>query len=296
MQSDVYEQLTVTHAQLEGTDMLDRNTMMVNKGPQAIVNYTQEKLDDLVNSLADKMCSQVYVDNTSDTNQLTGLQTFMKSTVGANTDRMGVPTSGTTYGGKSMVLGAEGGTWSSNLASADRMNSSITTDWPQGQGDSQYDYLSPRLFNYTGNWSSTNNWENNCEKLLRRARVSIKALGGEGTAPALHVLSPELYNQLQDSVQVRERLKPSDYASKMGFPDTLAYEGSMVAFDYECPADKGYAMNPNEVSLYSVSDQLMYVDGPEWDIREQAYLFLVGFFGNLRWNPKAFAEYASYTV
>ena len=294
--SDVHEQLTITHAHLEGTDAIDRNTMMVNKGDQAIVNLTQEKLDDLVTSLADTMCAQVYVDNTSDTNQLTGLQTLMNPDVGANTDRVAVPAAGSTYGGKSMVLGAEGGSWTSTLAAA-RMNTAQLTDWPQGTGDPQFDFLSPKMFNYTGSWSSgTNTWEVNCEKIMSRARVAIKALSGEGTAPALHMLSTELYNQLQDNLRIRERLKPSDYASKLGFEDTLSYEGAIVTYDYECPPNKGYAINPMEMSLYSVHDQLMYVDGPDWDIKEQAYLFLVGFFGNLRFNPKCFAEYGSYTA
>ena len=296
--SDVYEQLTITHAQLEGTDTIDRNTMLVTKGETMIVDLTQEKLDNLVESMADKMCSQIYIDNTTDTNQYTGLQTFIKGSVGAGTDKMAVPAAGTTYGGKSMVLGAEGGSWSADLPAASRFNSLAThqIDWPLGKGSSEFDYLASKMFNYAGDWSTgTNNWEVNCEKLIRRARSSINSLGGKGRAPTLHVFAQELYNQLQDSVQNRERLKPSDYAAKMGFPETLSYEGALVEYDFDCPPDKGYAINPNEVSLYSVTDQLMYVDGPTWDTREQAYLFLVGTMGNFRFNPKCFASYEDFS-
>lgn len=297
VQSDVHEQLNITHAQLEGTDTIDRNTMMVNKGETQIVNLTEEKLNDLVDSLADKLCSQVYINNSTDTNQYTGLQTFIQGEVTSNNDRVAVPASGTTYGGKSIVLGAAGGTWSANLASANRFNSGLTNDWPEGSGDSQYDYLAPKILNYTGSWSSgTNDWATNCEKLIRRARVMINSLSGKGRAPMLHVLSSQLYNELQDTVQVRERLKPSDYADKMGFPETLSYEGALVEYDFDCPAGKGFALNPQEMSLYSIEKGLMYVDGPTWDTREQAYLFLVGAFGNFRFNPKCFASYESVTT
>lgn len=294
--SDTKEQLTISHAQLEGTDALDRNTLMVNSGPTAIVKLIETKLDELVTSLADKLCNQIYVDNASDSAQLTGLQSIMKGVVGANTDRMAVPAPGTTYGGKSMVLGALGGKWTSALGVA-RHNTSILTDWPEGTGDSQYDYLAPKMFNYGGDWSAgTEDWANNCEKLLRRAKVAIRALGGAGTAPAVGVFSPEMYNELMDSIQTRERLSISDYASDLGFGDTMSYDGMVLAFDYDCPANKGYAINPQEMALYSVHDQLMYTDGPTWDTREQAYLFLVGFLGNLRWNPKHFAQFALHTT
>lgn len=294
--SDTKEQLTISHAQLEGTDLLDRNTMMVNKEPLAIVKLTETKLDELVTSLADTMCSQIYVDNTSDSSQLTGLQSIMRPDVGAATDRMAVPAAGAAYGGKSMVLGDQGGAWSSNLG-VNRPNTVISTDWPDGNGSSQYDYLAPKMFNYTGDWTSgtTDTWALNCEKLMRRAKVAIRTLGGAGAAPMLMVFAPELYNELLDNIQNRERLFVSDYNKELGFPEALTFEGATLAYDYDCPSGKGYAINPQEMALYSVHDQLMYTDGPTWDMREQAYLFLVGFLGNLRWNPKHFAEFGSYT-
>lgn len=294
-QSDTKEQLTIDHAQLEGTDMIDRNTMMVNRGPTQIVNLAETKMTELVDSLANKMNAQVYGDNSSDSAALTGLGSLFNVRVGANTDRNGVPDPASTYGGKSMALAALGGKWSASLG-ASRPNTYISTDWPEGNGDPQYDYLASKSYNYTGSWQSTNTWETNCERIIRRARVAIRALGGEGAAPALHLLAPDLYNTLQDAVQTRERLSPSEYAGRMGFPDVLSYEGALVAFDFDCPAGIGYAINPQEMALYSVHDQLFYTDGPTWDTREQAYLFLVGFLGNLRWNPKHFAQYGSYTV
>lgn len=294
--SDTKTQLTITHAQLEGTDVLDRNTMMVNKGPTAIVKLTETKLDELVAAVADQISAQVYVNNSSDDSQLTGIGTLMRGEVAANTDRVAVPVSGATYGGKSMVLGNQGGKWDANLGGS-RFNTVISTDWPEGRGDVQYDYLTPKMFNYTGDWSDgTDTWALNCEKLLRRAKVSIRALGGAGAAPAVAVFAPEMYNELLDSIQTRERLRVSDYASDLGFGDTLSYDGMVIAFDYDCPSGKGYAINPQEMALYSVHDQLMYTDGPTWDTREQANLFLVGFLGNLRWNPKHFAEFGSYTT
>lgn len=299
--SDVYETLTIGHGQLRSTSKLDRETLMINKGETQIINLADEMAKDCSDALGKAMSENFYVDNTSDAAQLTGLQTIIRADVGANTDRVAVPAAGSEYGGKSMVLGALGGRWSANLGTGNYLNtklsSALQNDWPEGQGDPQYDYLAPKMFNYTGSWSAANNsWETNCEKVMRRAHVAINALGGEGVAPAVHILAPGLYTAFQDSVQDRERLHPSDYAAKMGFSEMMNYAGALLAYDYDCPAGTGYALNPQELALCSLNDKLFYTDGPTWDIQEGAYLFLIGFAGNYRWQPKYIASYGSYTV
>jgi len=298
--ADVYETLTIGHGQLRSTNKIDRETLLVNRGETQIINLADEMAKDCSDALGKALGENFYVDNSSDSAQLTGLQTLIRPDVGADTDRIAVPASGSTYGGKSMVLGALGGRWSKTLGTGNyyntKLGSSLQNDWPEGQGDPQYDYLAPKMFNYTGNWSTSNNWATNCEKVMRRAVVSINALGGEGVAPAVHVLAPGLYTEFQDSVQDRERLTPSDYANKMGFPEMMSYAGALLAYDYDCPAGTGYALNPQEMALCSMSDQLFYTDGPTWDIQEGAYLFLIGFMGNYRWNPKYIASYGKYTV
>jgi hypothetical protein len=122
----------------------------------------------------------------------------------------------------------------------------------------------------------------------------MEALSGSGMIPTLHLLAPDMYATFLDSLVSRERLQISNYASSLGFPNTMEFEGAMLQKDYDCPAGRGYGINPKEMALYTLDDQLFYIDGPEWSIHAQAFVMLVGFMGNLRWNPKHFSEYASY--
>jgi len=294
--SDTQEQLTIGHAAYRGTDTIDHFTQLANKGPTQIVNLMETKMTDLIQSMCNAMNKQMFGSAASDTSVIAGIRTLFQHAVTSNDDRMAIPAAGSTYGGKSMVLGSFGGSWSQALG-AGRPNTGTIYDWPEGSGDSQYDWLASKAFNYTGAWSaSNNNWGTNCEKILRRSKTSINSLGGSGSAPSLHMLSVPMYNTLLDQIAVRERLNVSDYARSLGFPDVMNYEGALLAYDIECPADRGYAINPQQVALYSLHDQLFFNAGPEWNIEKQAWLMLIGFVGNFRWNPKYFAEYASYAA
>jgi len=289
------KQLSLGFAQLESTNAIDRNTLMVNSSPNQIVNLAEEMTRECVAAITDTISDQIYYDNTNDPASLAGFKTLLNGDAGAATDLCAVPAAGSTYGGLSMVLGAFGGNWSAELPTP--LCSSLTNDWPEGSGSAQYDFMAPKFFNYNGDWTGggVNNWRSTCEMIMRRAAVSINALGGEGAAPSIHLLPTGMYTTFQDSCQDRERLQPSDYAKSMGFPDMMTYAGALLAYDYSCPAATGYAFNPAEMALCSMAKDLLYTDGPTWSIVEQAYLFLVGFTGNIRFNPKYIATYGAFS-
>lgn len=294
--SDTHEQLSITHARMRATNAIELETYKINKSPQQIANLTETLLKDLTDTLSRKMNGALYQDNTSDTSLITGIRSLMQphgST--AASDLVAIPSTSASYGGKLLKLGALGGRWSSAKAAAARMSSVAANDWPEGNGDPQYDYLAPKMFQYTGAWQAgTNTWKTNGERILRKSRVTMKSLGGSGMTSTLHLLAPDMYTDFLEGLVSRERLRVSDYASKLGFPDTLEFEGAMLQEDYDCPAGRGYGINPKEMALYTLDDQLFYIDGPEWSIHAQAFVMLVGFMGNLRWNPKHFSEYAQY--
>lgn len=296
VQSDNNVQLSINRARFESVDKIDRDTMAINQGETQIVNLAETKVKDLVSSMFETLATAIYGDASADSTLLAGLDTIFQGTVTDDNDKVAVPSSGSVYGGRSMVLGANGGTWSYNLGASGRYNTGISADWPEGSGDPQYDYLAPKMLNYTGAWSATKTWAAQCEMLLRRALVFMNALGGEGSAPGLHMLALALYTQFQDALVGRERLYISDYAKNLGFPGTLEFEGAMVRHDFACPAGVGYSLNVNQMELSSVYEDLFFLDGPTWSIEEQAYLMLSGFHGNIRYNPKYFVKHASYTA
>lgn len=292
---DAYESLTISHASMEVTDKLDRQTQMINQNsPNQIIDLASSKMEDLVLEMSRILGEQFYVDNSGTaSDQLTGIQSFMKpsGSVAAN-DLVAIPDSAVSYGGKSIGLGAFGGFWTNQLSGPP--SSILAKDWPEGSGSPEFDWNSPKMLKYTGNWNGTgsgNTWAGNCTKLLRRGSSYIAHTGGQGVTPIVNVLSLRLYNEFQDNLETRERLYVSDYAKELGFPDILNYQGALVTTDFNCPADRGYGINPAEMALYSVHDQLFFTDGPVWSTPEQSTLFLVGMLANFRWNVKHFIEY-----
>jgi hypothetical protein len=133
-------------------------------------------------------------------------------------------------------------------------------------------------------------WDANCLKAIRRMGQMIRHTGGEGNSPIVQLFSQELYSQVEDELEKRERTRVSDYASNLGFPETLTYSGSLLTTDYDCPAGKGYAINPATCALYSVHSDLFFTDA-DWSTESQLSQFLVGFLGNYVHQPKYTGAY-----
>jgi hypothetical protein len=194
------------------------------------------------------------------------------------------------------VLGTLGGSWSTNLST--KPNANVATDWPEGQGSSEYDYLSPKLINYSSSsWGTGGTtWADNATKVMRRSRLWCHHTSGMENAPMLHLLSPGLYGDFLDAQESKSRFSTHPVGGDLGFSDAINFEGAIVKQDYGCPAGVGYGVNANEMLLFNIHDDGSFFTskGPEWDIKTNSHLFYVGFWGNMRFNPKAFAKYAAY--
>lgn len=290
-ESEVYEQLKISHAELEGTDIMRRRFQMINSdSPNAIVEEAGKKMDRLVRSLTRKLNSQFYFDNTgANSHYLTGIKSFLKyNSPGAGTDWILSPSSAASYGGMSVELGSLGGVWSEDAATSPSTN--LGNDWPLGSGSSEYDFNSPKMINTNGAINGASGWTNNCLLAIRRMTRAIESTGGQGTIPIVQLFSQEKYSEVEDKLEERERLFVSDYAQNLGFPRVLTYGGALLATDYDCPADEGFAVNPEKTCLYSVHSDLFFTDS-DWSTESQLSAFLVGFLGNWVHTPKYVGAY-----
>ncbi len=191
--ADTHEQLAITHARMRATNAIELETYKINKSPQQIANLTETLLKDLTDTLTRAMNDALYLDNTNDSSLVTGIRSIMQPHAStAAGDLVAVPSATAMYGGKALKLGALGGRWSNS--GAPYLSSVAANDWPEGNGDPQYDYLAPKMWQYTGNWrQGTNNWATNGEVILRRSRITMEALGGSGMTPTLHLMAPDMY-------------------------------------------------------------------------------------------------------
>ncbi len=48
------------------------------------------------------------------------------------------------------------------------------------------------------------------------------------------------------------------------------------------------------MELFTPQSQLFDVEGPEWSTPDQAFLYIVSLFGNMRFQPKFFAKMKNY--
>ena len=67
----------------------------------------------------------------------------------------------------------------------------------------------------------------------------------------------------------------------------------MIQADFDVPASTGYGLNINQMCLESLDNVLFSSRGPEYDINTDGYLWLIGFFGNARYNVKHFSKLAA---
>lgn len=285
-ETDAYEQLKISHAELESTDIMRRRFQMINSNsPQAIVQEAGKKMDRLVRAMTRKLNSQFYVDNSgANSNYMTGIKSFLKYAAPDDAgDWILVPDTGVSYGGMSVELGSLGGNWSSNLTTSPSTNAG--TDWPLGQGSTEYDFNTPKMINTSAAIAGSSGWANNCLKAIRRMNRAITSTGGQGESPNVHLFSQEMYSAIEDELEKRERTRVSDYAANLGFPETLTYNGCLLTTDYDCPADEGFAINPAHCSLHSVHSELFFTDS-DWSTESQLSAFLVGFLGNWAHTPK----------
>jgi hypothetical protein len=74
----------------------------------------------------------------------------------------------------------------------------------------------------------------------------------------------------------------------------MAFDGVSIAFDYEVPPSTGYMLNVQNMELASLDKVLFGYRGPDWSMRDRAWLFYVGFWGNMRYRPKHFAKIYDY--
>lgn len=293
---DRLRQLSIDWRGYYGSDKMTRKEMYMNKGDVAIVKRYDRIMPALTQDLRDHFGGEMFIDGyaVGNDNRLHGMESFMgydNNTVAA--DRVANPDDN--YGGLSTALGNQGGSWSANLGTPP--NATAATDWPDGQGDSKYDYLSPKILNYTSsNWVDASNdaWEDTAEKCLTQIQIWLTHGGGQEGAPDLALLSSDLFYGYKNAIESMRRIVvPHKESNDLGFGNVLNHEGMAIQSDFDCPSGTGYVTNLDKMELCSLAPQLFFNQGPTYDPSTDCWLFLAGFFGNVRYRPKHFGKLAA---
>lgn len=295
---DAFRQLSIDWGGYNATDAISMKQKYMNSGDEALIKLFQTKQNRLQKGINDKFCGELYKDAASRANAIHGLETFLGSGTCAAGDRIAQPSDTYGLGALSTALGNQGGTWSSDLST--QPNSTIAKDWPDGQGDSEYDFMSPKLVNWSstawGTGSSTA-WEDNCWRVISQTVTWLTTTGGLDGRPDICLLAANLFQGYKNHHEVLRRIEvPFSVADELGFKGTtLMQDGCAIQPDFDCPANTGYMLNLSHMELRSLCPELFWMEGPDKDPRSgYSSLWATGFFGNVTYQPKHIAKLKNY--
>lgn len=295
--SDKYRQLWVDWRGIFSTDTMDEKEYLMNRGDAALIKRYSKIAPDLHEAMQERLDYEMYTDGATHTTRLHGLETFLSddgATVVA--DRLARPDS--TYGGLSCTPGTFGN-WTADETVPP--NATLATDWPGGSGDSEYDYMAPRL----GNWASdswgtgSNAWVDNCERCLRKMTSWTKLTGGKSGKIDLWLLNEDLLTDYGNKQAAKHHIAVTSNQEmiELGFPEGYMQEGVPLRTEFGVPAQTGYGINADKMQLMCLYDELFATKGPEEDIRNVCWLWRIGFFGNWRFiSPKFFCKIYPYAA
>jgi len=294
---DLFTSLTTDWRGYIVTDKMHEKDRLMNKGEVAIVDRYRRIIPQLRQSLDNKFHGEFYIDGdaANNDNRIHGMETFLASGTTVAADLVAKPDD--KYGGQDTDVGALGGTWSTDLATASRPNASIATDWPHGAGSSAYDALSPTLLNTSStSWGTgSTSWEDNCARVLRQGVHWLTKNGGSDGKPTSCFLASNFFVDFQNYQEAKMRITVQhSEAEDLGFSDVLKFDGLMIKSEFDVPAGNGYIINAQQMELASLAPVMFFTKGPEFDMRTMNYLFYAGFFGNVRYQPKFFGKLKAY--
>lgn len=295
---DAFRQLVLPWSGYVATDSITMKQKAMNSGQEALINLFKTKQGRLMKKLQTGLSSEIYkAGGTSGReNAIYGLETALteRTTPGA-ADRIAEPS--VTYAGLSTALANQGGSWSANLTTFP--NATLANDWPDGQGDTEYDYLAPKLIN----WSSTGwntgatDWETNCWRVIGQGITWLSIQGGDEGMPEICVLASNLFQGYKNHEEAVRRINiPHKVANDLGFEgNVLNQDGCAISADYDCPANTGYLINTSTVEIASLMPELFWMRGPDEDPRSgYSVLWGCGFYGQCSLKPKFLGKLKNY--
>ncbi len=279
------------------TDLMYRHERMEAKGDIVIVNRFSKMLANISTSLRHRLHEDLYCDGGTAANALKieGLRTFTGHST-ANTeaaDKVAYPSD--TYRNILCSPGQEG-TWSEELETSP--NAALDSDWPDGQGSSEYHYWTPLLLKSDSTqYGDGGGWDEECEEILTDLNLWMRLIRDTSGSELVLATDGRMNAQFKSKMRARNyHLMPLKAAVDLGFPDVLNYEGMGIYASYALPANTGIVWNFEHVQLASVAPTLLFSDGPDWSIEKQAWLVLMGFYGNLISVPRYFAEIQAFAT
>jgi hypothetical protein len=294
--SDKYRKLNLDWRGYISQDKLTEKERLMNRGVPQLINRYDAIMKDMRQSMEDAFSGEIYVNGYATTDRMHGLESFLVDDgQTASGDKIAVPS--TTYAGRLTTPGGEAGIWSSLMTTPPSTH--LGSDWPNGQGDPMYDFLSPKLINITSTqWKTADTtWADICHRVIRQGILWATMTTGRAGRPDLIVLSQDLFYDYANFLEPQQRIIiPFKENQEVGTMPGYAYqqEGVEVTSEFPIAPKTGYILNTKKMEMRCMYPQLFYPRGPEFDLRSMSHLFLMAYFGNMAFEPKYFGKLFAY--
>lgn len=290
---------------LVAADAITKREHLKNRNTAAIVKTYGGMGERLVEAISEKFGEVIYQDGNATGNEDSphGLESMFGSngtvtiTTGAQrsanaADKLAYPND--TYAGLTTGLGDYGG-------------SQLSGVWPNGTADSEFDFWSPIMVNYTSSAfsGSADTWAEQCLEAMRFGFLQAGRNKGPKGMVDLVVLERDLYNQFLNKLDSRERVMAADGLGLRAFGfDTVELDGKPITHEYGLPygtngtvaaSAQGYGMNLDYIELFSAQDDLFDVEPIYYDAPTRTYRLAVDFLGNLKFHsPRNFVKFGNW--
>ncbi len=257
-----------------------------------LVNRYNRAVPKLIKGMQNKFGREIYTDGSASGNEdrFEGLETFM-TTGGTTTAADLIATPDDTYHNLATDLN-QGGTWTSDLAT--KPNAALGFDWPEGSGDSEFDYNSPILAKTdSSSWGSgDSDWATQCIVTTRRVAQWLRMSAGLDGDTILLMLAGQMMTEFKTALDERVRvITPHKEAEDLGFPDVLNFEGVGVQSEWGVPVNTGYMVAIDNMKLDFITDEMIVTAGPDaMDKDAMSWKFNAYSFGNFTFSPKHTAK------
>lgn len=280
-QRDLWKTASLDYRGFVTSDAINKIEMLKNSGDEAIINVFKTMATTLGANMQRSFAEQLYIDGNATGNEslIHGINSFMSVSGAATAGYVGV--NNDSYASLSTALGNYGGAWSADT-------------WPySGTGDSMYDFFTPTVVDYTDTaWiAATKTWPNTCLEALRFGIMAAQ----KNESPAglgVIVLDQAMYRDFKNKLQSEENLfvqrgQTDSALYKLGFRDTVNYDGVDLTWEYGVPAGEGYGWAFELMELLSMQPKMFATKGPDastYRMEDQSYRVTVDFVGNLKFG------------
>ena len=273
------------------TDAIYKREMLENRSQQALIDVAGKMASRLRESVEQHLAKEVYINGDAPGNELrfNGLDSMFSydGTINVGTGAKRAANAADpfcypkdTYAGLSTELGAAAG-------------SQLEGVWPNGVADSEYDYYSPIITNYTSTYfkGATATWKDQCVEAVRESIQQAKRNDTKESAIDLVLLDRRLYIDYMNRLDSKERaiVTKTSGLKSYGFGDVFEQDGVEISTEYSVPTGCGYGLSIGNMYLHCMESSLITAEGPDYNSDTQAYRYVASVLANMRFvSPRSF--------